>query len=328
MCNDYTFAKGEIVKTFQEQIESHLKFLKEEGLQVASLDMSGRFVRCCAIGETGRGNYTYKCWCNQMNGEKLGVVTFVRGLGGKTATHKTYGMSGDYTPTPSSGDARSTKDEREAEERARKYFEMHSSTEGWSPYLDAKKIKPYGIRFHKNDEFGIAIVVPARGIDGKIKNCQNINEDGSKRWLKGGSIIGAFHALTSLCNQQFIGICEGYATAATCMEALEGLPIAIVCAFDASNLKAVGQALKKQYPESKFVFFADDDRHLEIRGLLNKGLEAARIASNEMCATTIVAYPKFLNSEPLKALSDWNDLGVIEGLSEVRRQVSEKLGIR
>ena len=318
--------------SFEEQIKSHLRFLQDEGMCVEQLHHNGIFIRCRAIGDGGknRGEYAYKTWVNQMHNGCVGVETWVRGLSGKVSTHKTYGVgNGDVDLAairrdPTKGNVEEGS-ERIAEEKAQRYFEIHSTVSGESKYLNAKKVKIYGVRFHKNEKYGTAVVVPARDIRGKIKTCQNINEDGSKRWLSGRAATGTFHALSPLHGSPVIGICEGYATSATCAEALEGLAISVVCAFDATNLDKVGKEIHAKYPTAKILFLADNDRHLVQAGLKNKGLEAARMTSNELMATSAWLAPDFANLEPLKGLSDWNDLATVFGIVKVRGQITKFL---
>lgn len=318
-------------KTFQEQLESHIQFLKGEGLQVENLDTGGRFVRCRALGEPeqGRGDYAYKSSTNPLS-TGVGIVTWVRGIGGKESVHKTYGLSpgGNQSKQmlfPHGEPHKTTEAERVAKEKARLYFDVYSFESGESRYLEAKKVRAIGIRFHRSEKYGTAVVVPARNINGEIVTCQNINEDGSKRWLSGRQAIGAFHALSSLTNVPIIGICEGYGTSATCAEATEHLPIAIVCAFDAANLERVGRAIVSKHPKIKILFLADDDRHLVQADLKNKGLEAARSASNGLGAISTWVAPDFANLGPLKELSDWNDLARVRGIGEVRSQIANHI---
>jgi putative DNA primase/helicase len=322
--------------SFDKQIESHLSFLKEQGLDVAELVTNGKFVRCHSTQEQGkgRGEFVYKSYINPMKNGLVGIQTWVRGINGENR-HSTYGLGesstqGKATSHNSSLEQpivipHSLEGERKAEEKARLYFEVYSSKSGHSKYLEEKNIKAYGIRFRESSEYGRTIVIPARNIEGTIKTCQNIGEDGTKRFLNGRSPIGTFHALLPLENRPIIGICEGYATSATCAKALKEIPIAIVCAFDSNNLDAVGQAIHSKYPKAKILFLSDNDRHLVIKGCQNKGLEAPRIASNNIGAMSTCLEPDFANLEPLKRFSDWNDLCREFGMQGVRSQISKFL---
>lgn len=326
--------------TLEEQIASHINFLQNEGLHVETLNTTGEFIRCRSIEDVGRddrGDHCYKSWINEMDDGRIGIVTWARGPKGKKTKHSTYGNRDGGTSVKidighKAKRVAPTQSDKEgiADEKARLYFEVYSEPAGDSQYLKMKGVNPYGIRFHKSEKYGTSAVVPARDITGRICTCQNLNEDGSKRWLGGRSMEGCFHALTEIEGSPIIGVCEGYATAATCAEALEGLQIAVLCAFDSGNLGKVGLAIQSKYKNARILFLADNDRHLEVCGGLNNGLEAAKNASNRLGATSTWIAPDFANLEPLKELSDWNDLARVHGMDEVRRQIGEgcpKLGV-
>src|SRR5690606_19898560 len=74
-------------------------------------------------------------------------------------------------------------------------------------------------------------------------------------WPAGLAKKGHFHLLGH-APQWVVLLAEGYATAATLFEAT-GLPV--VCAFDASNLMPVAEALRKRYKRARILVCADDD---------------------------------------------------------------------
>ena len=86
---------------------------------------------------------------------------------------------------------------------------------------------------------------------------------------KGARTRGLFHALQKPVNGEAIGIAESYVTAATCFE-LSG--VSTVCCFSSGNMLDTALIMRKSYPNSPLVLFADDDRHLGERGLPNKGV--------------------------------------------------------
>ena len=318
--------------SFDEQIELHVRFLQAEGLAVESLEATGKFIRCNAIGDTTskRGSYCYKTWINPMDNDCVGLRTWVRGLAGKENDHSSYGLGSTGSSSPSfavSAESKQLVKEDEArdnkilDEKTYAYFNIHSSDTGSSQYLIDKNIKPYGIRFRVSEQYGNTIVIPARDVTGKIRSCQNINEVGSKNWLKDRSPIGLFHSLDPLDKHTVILIAEGYATSATIKESMEGLDVATVCAFDASNMLEVGISVRSKYPGSKILFCGDNDRHLSV----NKGLEASKEVSDATGAMSSYVVPDFVDLPPLKSFSDWNDLAREKGLEEVRRQISKRL---
>jgi phage/plasmid primase-like uncharacterized protein len=89
-----------------------------------------------------------------------------------------------------------------------------------------------------------------------------------------------------LDGNQLIGISESYATAATIQEMVD---FPIVCAFVSDNLKDVGVTLARKYPATFFIFFADNDRHLEF----NKGVEKAKVACEAIGYRASLITPQF-----------------------------------
>ena len=59
----------------------------------------------------------------------------------------------------------------------------------------------------------------------------------------------------------------------------------MTCSFSSENLVETVSKLSKKYPKSKIIIFPDNDRHLEEKGLPNKGVLRAVEAINqvEMC---------------------------------------------
>lgn len=142
--------------------------------------------------------------------------------------------------------------QQETAERAQKAWDK-LPTGGKSDYLNAKKVKPHGIRFARGK-----IVVPARDMNGKLWNLQWIDPDGSKKFMSNGAVRGRFHliGLPSGVLSDIIFVVEGYATGATLHE-VKGWPIAI--AFNATNLLPVAQVLHEAYPDALIVICSDQD---------------------------------------------------------------------
>lgn len=157
---------------------------------------------------------------------------------------------------------RAAREEREREyatnaERAEKIWAALPEA-GRSLYLKAKKVKAWGVRFSRG-----SIVVPVRDVAGKLWSLQFISAGGEKKFLSGGAKRGRFHALGEWpARPAAIGVCEGYATAATVLEGLvDKVEVSMAAAFDAGNLKPVAEALKKRYPGAHIFIFADNDAH-------------------------------------------------------------------
>jgi phage/plasmid primase-like uncharacterized protein len=110
---------------------------------------------------------------------------------------------------------------------------------------------------------------------GWLWSYQPLNPDGSKFMAKGCRARGLFHALGKLANGAPIGVAESYVTAATRTELTQA---PTVCAFSGDNLASIAQTLRRLYPSSPLIIFADNDTHLASRGMPNAGLVAAQKA--------------------------------------------------
>jgi len=315
------------MQTYTQQVQSHIDFLRSNGLDVESLEVD-HIVRCCEIGkENPRGELAYRCSLNEMDKGYVGLVTWCRGTSGKEATHKTYGMgpsgeAGEQSCVATSAHVKEehTQEQKEAARRSYGFWE-NSSLSGLSSYLEERGVGAYGIRFRSSEEYGNVAVVPMLDEQGWLWSYQLLNADGSKRMPKGARTRGLFHALQKPVNGEAIGIAESYVTAATCFE-LSG--VSTVCCFSSSNMLEAAQIIRKLYPRSPLVLFADNDRHLEFRGLPNKGVLMASGATKAVEACAGIAAPDFGDLEPSKDVSDWNDLVRLRGFEFAKEQIGEK----
>lgn len=160
---------------------------------------------------------------------------------------------------------------------------------------------------------------------------QRISADGSKRFTAGcakegtGVRLGA--SIPDSANfRGVILICEGYATAASLYMAAEG-KIVVFAAFDAGNLLPFALSVRERYPRARLIFCADDDYKTRIRGQLKnvgriKAKKAAWAVGGAMKKQAGMIYPVFSNRNNGEKWTDFNDLHVIEGLDEVRRQLA------
>lgn len=308
--------------TFDQQVLSHLEFLQTQGLDVEDLDIGEGLVRCHSMDDEGRGRgeYAYKTQRNPMdNPDLVGLITWCRGREGATSTHSTYGLDEDGGVQPTKPVSRKfvvTPDVQyccDVVARSQGFWDS-AQPSGESKYLKNKGVSAYGLRFMSSSR-GVAAVVPARNSAGAIKAVQFLNPDGTKRFPKGTTTKGLFHALQELVNGRDIGIAESYATAATCYE-LTG--ISTVCSFGSSNLSHLGKELRAKFPDSRIVFFADNDRHDET----NSGVNYAKKAISEIGCNTSLLIPCFGDIPPSKEASDWNDLLRLRGRAEVVHQIT------
>ena len=200
---------------------------------------------------------------------------------------------------------------------------------GESHYLNRKGLGTYptaGIRYSKNH-----IAVQIIDTQGAYFGLQKIFNDGTKLFTKGGAkkghfaLLGAFQLPEKLTT---IHICEGVATAATIALALQQ---PVFSALDAFNLLLVGRALKRLYPKTPIVFWADNDWQkadkLSPSGvpLGNTGLIQANNAAAKL-RNSKVATPDFSGFEPSEVLkaTDFNDLAQLAGLDIISQAIPQK----
>lgn len=197
------------------------------------------------------------------------------------------------------------------EEAARTALEKWNSFSetGSSPYLVAKKVEAFGVRFE-----GDSLVVPLRDTVGKLWSLQLISANGSKRFLPGGRKKGCFHLIGTITEGQPIYITEGYATGASVHMATSH---STIVAFDAGNLDAVIGALKEKYPKSQIIIAGDDD----CWGNINTGREKVEAVAQQYACSFV--FPEFKNVPIESKPTDFNDLHVLEGIDAVKAQLQQ-----
>lgn len=222
--------------------------------------------------------------------------------------------------------ARKREAERNAERARRMWARLDPS--GESPYLAAKAIGGYGLRFTPN---GTA-VVPVTDTTGRIHGLQFLRTPAQAKegkrpvkefWPAGMAKKGHFHLLGHQPHW-IVLVAEGYATAAS-LHAATGYPVA--CAFDAGNLLPVAEALRKRYKRARILVCADDDCWTEG----NPGVTAASAAAMAVRGEWIA--PKFADeaarqqrhAERGVKQTDFNDLHAVDGLAAVGAQVAARL---
>jgi putative DNA primase/helicase len=176
-----------------------------------------------------------------------------------------------------------------------------------SAYLANKQVEAFGVRFGKDKD---VLVIPIKDITGKLWSLQWLNPDGTKRFLSRGRKKGCFHHIGNLKDGDPIIIVEGYATGASVHMATQK---SVVIAFDAGNIDPVIEDLKKTYPRSSLIIAGDDDRWKDN----NIGREKAEEAAQQYGCS--VVFPQFKNTDTKP--TDFNDLHVLEGLEEVKKQI-------
>lgn len=166
---------------------------------------------------------------------------------------------------------------------------------------------------------GNLLAVPLENGRGEVTSVQFIDENGTKRFLKGGLLGGSFwarllHTVEGKTSKT-IGICEGVATALSLYHVNK---IPVVASMSAHNLKAVGLAIRELYPNATIVFYADRDAS----GI---GLKRAKESAQALGWGVSVKLPSIGPEivERFKTLSgsdseptDYNDLYLSLGLIE------------
>lgn len=169
------------------------------------------------------------------------------------------------------------------------------------PYLTAKGVHAYGVKTE-----GEALLIPMRDVLGTLHSLQVIDPEGGKRFQPGGRVKGCYHAIGK--PDGVLIVCEGYATGASIHEATGH---AVAVAFNAGNLRAVGEALHGKYPAFRLILAADDDWKTEGNPGMTKATEAARAVAGWL------AVPEF-PAERGDRDTDFNDLHRLAGMQAVK----------
>ena len=177
--------------------------------------------------------------------------------------------------------------QEEAAQTAHHLLTFHPAASPKHPYLKCKRVKPHSLR-----QDGQTLLVPL-WVDGLVTSLQYISPAGSKYFLAGGRIKGAYHAIGEYPSQRLI-VCEGFATGATLHESTGHT---VWCAMAANNLLPVAQAAREHYGDIAITIAADNDEHTEG----NPGVTQAKVAAAAIGAT--------LSIPPMAG--DFNDLAAV-----------------
>lgn len=190
--------------------------------------------------------------------------------------------------------------DRNRQSAARQAFTLWNTaaTAMWHPYLKRKAVLPLGIR-QRNDR----LVIPMTDIDGGLWNCQTIDKQGAKRFLRGGRVKGCFYLIDG--ESQEIYLAEGFATAAA-VHLYFRRKCRIAVAFNAGNIKPVAEALRLRNPSTRLVIAADNDQWTDG----NPGLTKAREAAAAVNASII--WPKFDGLDTSGKPTDFCDLHLLQ----------------
>lgn len=159
------------------------------------------------------------------------------------------------------------------------------------PYLQRKRVKPFGIRISKD---GSRLIIPLYTEARKLMNLQFIDADGNKRFLSGGKKKECFSVIGNSTGLERLLICEGWATGASLHEELG---IFVMVAMDAGNLEPVAQAARRLFPHAEIIIAGDNDAS-------GTGQAAANKAARAVGGKVLI---------PPQLGQDWNDVLTMEG---------------
>jgi len=195
------------------------------------------------------------------------------------------------------------RDREAAAERAAQMWAKASEPSG-HPYLQRKQIQAEGAKTLADE-----LLIPLRHGPGALVGLQRIKPDGTKLFLKGTPISGAYTVLGRPTKQGPVLICEGWATACSLRMATNHC---VVVAFNAGNLEPVAVKIRAALPDALLILAGDDD--FKTKG--NPGATHARAAA--LAVGALLALPVWQDPESLDRGTDFNDLHTVEGLEAVK----------
>lgn len=200
-----------------------------------------------------------------------------------------------------------------------------AAREGQSPYLVRKQVTPEACRYLVDG----GLIIPLMRYDfnpPKMVGKQAIFADGEKKNSGGMDKFAASCRLGDVpMDGDDIGIGEGYATCLSARMAI-GHRFAVYMALDAGNMVHVAAMLRRLFPNSRLVLFADDDHMTGDTGR-RKAEAAAAAEGNALVILPIFTLPRRQkkNDDSLPDLNDFNDLHVHESLAVATEQIEAAL---
>jgi putative DNA primase/helicase len=240
---------------------------------------------------------SYLNGCRQLEAamqidQQLGLGIFQRSGASKAPVFKP-GATPGKAELRQKAEAQRLAAQQSAAKAAQRLWHTAGPADTAHPYLVEKGIEPYHLRQSAQGQ----LLVPLYA-EGQLVNVQCIDQQGQKRFLKGGRVQGAYAPLGKVRAGQQLFICEGWATGAT-LHGYTREPVA--CAMNAGNLAAVAEILKERYDSLDIVIAGDDDRLTPG----NPGRTAANAAA--LAVGALVVFPIWPQDAPT-TLSDFNDL--------------------
>jgi putative DNA primase/helicase len=312
--------------------------LQSAGLEVDSLDVCGRLVRCRVEGDREKRGWYVLHELFGVGGDTLIVGSFGIWHGPSNNAQKIEIGKDRLSPEQQEGMRRRLKEDRQRADQARQREADRAAAaaakawtkcapDGEAEYLHRKGVAAHGVRFSPSG----AVVLPLLDVAGKIHGLQVIRTAAEAKakgrpqkefWPRGVVKKGHFHLVG--IPTTILLVAEGYATAAS-LHAATGLPTAV--AFDAGNLAPVAAALHKRYKAAKILICADDDAFTDG----NPGVSLASAAAVEVGGSYV--RPEFADEAGRRSkfermghkITDFNDLHALEGLHVVRQQIEARI---
>ena len=218
----------------------------EFGLEPQIIELDGRYHRCQYSGEKRSDMSGYYKLKEVSRDDKILVdgiygsfrisersIPIERRVDLGLTSEKTKRIKAEYQKRANLAREKEKEDQEMAAQRADLIWKG-SDIMGESPYLGRKKVKGYGIRFHKS-----TVIVPMVK-EGRLTGLQSIGASGAKKYLYGSDIKGAMHLIAGSSR---VALCEGYSTGASIHEAT-GWSVAIC--FSANGLVACAPYFKRK----------------------------------------------------------------------------------
>jgi putative DNA primase/helicase len=207
------------------------------------------------------------------------------------------------------------------------------------PYLTAKGVQSHGLRVgtfvrelrpaengdQRQHRTANTLLIPIKNAAKELVSLQAIfaepqkwNGDArTKDFIYGGEKAGCWFAIGKAIpgddGRKVVLIAEGYATAATIHEATGH---GVIVAFDAGNLRPVGEAVRRLMPKARIIFAADNDQWTK-EPVENPGVFRARQAADAVGGEVVSPWFRNVDGHP----TDFNDLRAMEGGAAVRQQI-------
>jgi len=138
----------------------------------------------------------------------------------------------------------------------------------------------------------------------ELVNVQTINEQGFKKFTKGGRVTGLCCPIELPNNEPLtrLYIAEGFSTAVS-VNQITGYPV--LAAMNANNLAPVAKIARQRWPDIEIIITGDDDYLTERKTGSNPGKDKATNAASMVRGKT--SFPPFTFEQKLAGLTDWND---------------------